>query len=316
MSESLAERLQQLPPAKSGQISALRVTEELDHRVGLDEHLRPVALISSESEAEEPGFRAHSLILRHAQVVDVQNATGEISRGQYSLLTCTSPNVGVQRVFIDSVEAMVSSLPSPIAAVELSEELEHLFELFEGMSNPSEQSAIGLWGELFFIAESDCPERLAQAWHVDNLDVLDFVDGDNRYEVKTTRKEDRVHSVSERQVRQVPGTHGYLISIQTGPAATGTCIEDLLAKIEGRVLDSNLKARVRTLAVAALGSDWPEGRLLRFDEAMARATIASYPFETLPTLAGPIPPEISGIRYSLSLEALSAPSKFPPSLDA
>jgi hypothetical protein len=98
----------------------------------------------------------------------------------------------------------------------------------------SAEAEVGLWGELWFVAQSVDIGRAVASWRGPECDSTDFFVDGVAAEVKTTKKK-RQHHVSQSQVEAPVGSHeAWLMSlwVKTDPGATVTV---------GHIVDAILK---------------------------------------------------------------------------
>jgi len=79
-------------------------------------------------------------------------------------------------------------------------------ELFAPRGKPTAEAELGLWGELWFIAESLDVDATLLGWRGPDRDATDFFLNGRSVEVKASRA-NRVHRVSQTQVSRPAGDH-------------------------------------------------------------------------------------------------------------
>lgn len=112
------------------------------------------------------------------------------------------------------------------------------------------QRQLGLWGELWIIANASDPDLLIAGWRGPDRDPTDFFLNGVAVEAKASRRA-RVHHVSQRQVDQPVGRHSaYFLSIWAGidPVA-GCSLTELVDGLLSRVANAPVLLR----KVAGLG---------------------------------------------------------------
>lgn len=231
--------------------------------------------------------------------------SGEVENDSFAMVECLSDNQNVVDCFLDIMETLLQKFPTRIEANELRSEFDILFETFRRLTQAPSQTALGLWGELFLIAESSDPLRLIEAWHRESTQLVDFATEDEWIEVKTCAGEERRHVVSQRQVSPPKDINGHLVSVMTLPVSNGTTLRKLMLRIEQRLEDQPTAIfNMHTTAMDQLGRDHASALGMAFDEAVARTSLRIYPMAELPHIPGPLPSEISGVRYIVDLTAL------------
>lgn len=100
------------------------------------------------------------------------------------------------------------------------------------------EQQLGLWGELWILANAAAPDSLIAGWRGPDRDAMDFLYDGVGLEVKVSRKA-HVHHVSQRQVDRPVGVHdAYLLSIWVAPEpARGVSVSELVETLIARVAD-------------------------------------------------------------------------------
>ena len=160
----------------------------------------------------------------------------------------------------------------------------------------TDESELGLWGELWCLATTAYPDALLEGWQGPDGEASDFAIGGHTFEVKTGHQRG-VHYVSQRQLVD-PGLDEarVLISVHVVPEPfDGRSLADLVEAVAHRVMDSSGFEE----KLASVGYS-------RADEDVYRSkyTLAG-PVELF--LAGSIPrvrladPGVSHLRYRVEL---------------
>lgn len=181
------------------------------------------------------------------------------------------------RVFAHLVNRLDSS-PDPDI---VGDEVDALRGLFAGLSSSPMRAEIGLWGELFVIAQSVDIVSIAEAWGADANSIFDFSDADSRLEVKTTLGPSRRHSFSLAQLVGANSLSVAVASIVTTEVASGVATFELLAEVDRRLRHRpDLRQAILKRVVASIGADLDLQR--RFDINQAMATCRLYDFDAVP----------------------------------
>jgi len=192
------------------------------------------------------------------------------------------------------VDTAAARLAFCIAAAALAEEIDHdqetdvarriagFVELFRGLARQvADADVVGLWGELALIAFGVSPDVVANAWHADPSDVLDFELGGSRVEVKTTRDPSRTHWFSGDQLALTQLADVTLASLIAVPSTTGASVADLLELAASRLDDGPLAAHVLAVASRTLGDAlWTSD--LRFDTDATLSSLRLLPMREIP----------------------------------
>lgn len=116
--------------------------------------------------------------------------------------------------------------------------LEEWQSLLARRSLMTTEQQLGLWGELWFMAESSNVDVLLSAWRGPESDVFDFFVDEIGVELKVSRRP-HVHHVSQRQVQAPAGDRqAYLLSIWVAPdPVKGVSLAELIDRLVAIVED-------------------------------------------------------------------------------
>lgn len=217
-----------------------------------------------------PDLRLANLSVTNRARCRIVESEGE-SVGEFGIVECRNADPGIQAVFLDVVEWLMPS-EERISVEDVRRVLETLVELFATPTPTSRTSPLGLWGELWLMAQSAYREGMARAWHSDPRSRWDFAFGDVRIEVKTASGA-RAHHFSLEQLTPPDGIHVIVASIVTAEKADGLSLVDLVATVADSCEDRDVRARLIRTAVSSLGTSWAVERSSSFDEILAGATL-------------------------------------------
>jgi hypothetical protein len=199
----------------------------------------------------------------------------------------------------------VEMLGKSPASSAVSDAIRTIVELFRALQQPPRKAVQGLWAEVLLIAESSKPETLIRSWHVLPEDRYDFSSGADRLEVKSTGGAQRVHHFSLEQLRPPAGTTTLVASVRVERSGGGASLEELLAALRHRLtIQADLMLRVEVVVASTLGNSLRAGLRERFDLELARGSVALFDIVQIPTITGPIPREITDVRFRSDLTGL------------
>lgn len=224
-----------------------------------------------------------------------------------AVIECLTDDANLRRYFLMVAGHVLEGLgPSP-RAQDIVHAIDTLASLFQRLTRPPTKDAQGLFGELIVIDLATEPSRLLEGWHVDPLERFDFVVGGLRLEVKTSRSRQRRHQFSLEQCMPPHNTIGVLASAFIESAGGGLSLEALAARTEARLAGRpELVIKLHAVLAETLGLGLLQGLAQRFDEHLARARIAFYDLSEIPAIRGPLPVEISGVRFTSEFGRLPA----------
>ena len=119
-------------------------------------------------------------------------------------------------------------------------------------SNVSDETLIGLFGELVVLNLSMQPSKYIDLWHSNTKDYFDFSSDNHRLEVKTSRNNLRNHRFSSNQIGNDLDSKTTVASIILSTVEQGMSISSLIDQISQRV-DSSHGAKLMNIVISTLG---------------------------------------------------------------
>jgi hypothetical protein len=271
------------------------------HRLGKDAHGHVAVLLAldpSHHDGPMAPFVLDNLSVLHAATCKVSNITGAPEAGLYTVVTCTSDDKILVRHFVTLMSSLVLSLAEQPSGQSAAAAIQQTIRLFRALRRPSSRSIQGLWAELFVIREASDPKTLVRAWRADPLEQFDFAHSNERLEVKSTKWQRRSHLFSHSQLR--PGTDVRVVvaSVRVSSLNNGCTLARLWHDVRSQVEDDpDLLLHVDQVVTTSLGRAWRRGLEVAFDENGARATLAFYAGDAIPSIQGNQPAELSEIHF-------------------
>jgi hypothetical protein len=207
---------------------------------------------------------------------------GRTERAVRAQLRCHVETQPAELAFCTTAAALIEDLDGA-QDVDVPARIAGFVELFRGLRRQVvDADVVGLWGELALIAFSDDPLAVAEAWHLDPDDVIDFELDDRRLEVKTTRDPSRSHWFSHDQLAISDLTAVTLGSLIAVPSKTGSTVADLLTTVTERLAaNPSLAEQVIAIATRCVG-DALSGSELRFAPESTLRSLRLMAFRDLP----------------------------------
>lgn len=159
-------------------------------------------------------------------------------------------------------------------------EMKQFFE--NGFSNAySEDSLIGLLGELVVLNQAADPEILIQYWH-SNIDAyFDFSTDNLRLEVKTSKSNLRNHNFSSNQIGSGLDDKTFVSSVILSLVEKGSTLADLVDLISSKVSPDEA-AKLLNVVIGTLGVVPDSVKSLQIDLEMTSKTIVNIPAYKVP----------------------------------
>jgi hypothetical protein len=159
-------------------------------------------------------------------------------------------------------------------------EMKQFFE--NGFSSTySEDSLIGLLGELVVLNQAADPETLIQYWH-SNIDAyFDFSTDNLRLEVKTSKSNLRNHNFSSNQIGSGLDDKTFVSSVILNLVEQGSTLADLVYLISSKVSPDEA-AKLLNVVIGTLGVVPNSVKSLKIDLEMTSKTIVNIPAFKIP----------------------------------
>lgn len=264
--------------------------------VGRSAEGRPVFLIETNAAGRAPILLQNLRVMFGTQcVLSLDGLSRSVSA---VVIECLSATPELQAYFLSTAGNALENLGDEASADELVAAVDTLVSLFQKLSRPPRRHTQGLFGELFVIEQSNDAAALILSWHNDTMERFDFAIDDIRLEVKTTAARMRRHEFSLEQCLPSPGTSGLLISLFVESSGGGVSVRELMKRVEARIANRpDLVVKLYAEVADTLGAGLREGLEERFDEYLARSSLAIYDMVAVPAIRGELPNEISRVRF-------------------
>lgn len=285
------------------------ISEEGNIQIGKNHEGKPVLLLPT-TKSKWSGRREEykHISIFHEISITLTNPDRE-SNNQFvfTVMECLSDMLEIQDSFLTFIQVVIDHHYSQSKNLDIQSIINSIIKLFESVTKPATRTITGLWGELFLIATATNPVPLCKSWHRSPSDTFDFAIRDERIEVKTTRKQNRIHNFSIDQLNYPENLSVFVVSIQLIESDWGKSISDLISDIEQNI-DSELSQKVWDIAISTLGNDWFRGNYLKFDPANAKSSIFVQDALDIPKIDNNnIPDGVSDVRFKSDI-SLSGPS--------
>ena len=272
------------------------------HYFGLNNQNNLALLISSsETKENKVNFKG-----KYLEILFDSDATisfdGKLINEKFTVLQLKNTNEDVREYFIDICSIILQNLGEKPTLSSIEQEVIKVKQIFLNLSDKKIKEELGLWGELFLIANQKNKEIAINSWHINPNDRIDFNTGKKKIEVKTTISNYRKHIFKLYQLRSNYEEDVLICSIMTHQINGGKSILDLISQIN-HGLDNNLKLIFKEKVSRCLGSDLLAYEFKYFDYQSASNSIRFYKSKNVPSIEiNEIPNEIAKIQFESNLE--------------
>lgn len=207
------------------------------------------------------------------------------------------------KYFLDLCIELITKLGEQPDIKEIYSFIENTKRLFEQLTIKKNTDEIGLWGELFLIYKSKDLNYIVESWHINKTDRFDFNDSINKLEVKTTKKNERIHHFSLNQLDKLQSSNTLICSIMTSEVGKGISVFELYERILSE-LDNNVKHVFRDKFFQICGSDLISFNT-KFDLGMAKSSCKFYSVSSIPSIDfGSIQSGVTNVEFDSNLQTV------------
>ncbi len=236
--------------------------------------------------------------LEHSKKIIIQNKNNK-KEYKFSFIYFTDNNSIFYEYFLDQIETLNKLIQKNITKDELENLLNTIIEIWRGITEPSKEKIIGLWGELFTIFNSNDIELAILSWHNKNNNKYDFYNNNEAVEIKSTTNNIRKHHFSQSQLNTKEET--FIISLLLQDDINGYTITDLKNKILEKINNENLILNFKKIFYKTIGLyNGSKIEKLKFNLNYTRSNIKIFYSKNIPILEN-IHDHISDIEFVLNL---------------
>ena len=286
-------------------LSAVPIPGSESHRLAKDTNGAPCLLFRQESSVDRIAVtRLQNLVVTYCARCVITQTNG-VENGTFTIIKCSSADPTLFPHFLGILSPIVMSLgPTPSSAA-VRRAITGLVDLFQALTTPAKKSIQGLWAELLVVRYASKPKQAVAAWHGTPQEHIDFVDGNERLEVKSSSARQRVHHFSLAQLTPPTGTRLIVASIFVETIGGGLSVRRLADEIRSAIADDPVMVvRFDAVLYATLGAGWSDAMDECFDMELARESLQFFDAASIPRIDGPIPTTVRDIRFTSDISAV------------
>ncbi|MEK6985500.1 MAG: PD-(D/E)XK motif protein [Candidatus Thermoplasmatota archaeon] len=261
---------------------------------------RPVVLFRTPTDTPEtapPASRMASIATSFAKTARLKGLDGRTEESTFAAVELLGGDSTLYPVFLDALQAVGDQVPDAITGAKLAPLLDRVFLMFKALGAAPKTTALGAWGELLAILESNDADHYVACWHAHPEDLVDFASSVGWLEVKATTGELPQHQVTLRQISPPPGIAGTLVSIQTVAASGGLSLRELATRVKTK-LSPPMRAKLEETLAAQLGRDHAVAMETAFDERMGKTSLRRIRMQDVPRVPQPLPAMVTAVQFT------------------
>lgn len=282
-------------------------------RLGIDSNKNPILLIPESSldkaRFSNSNYKLNYLEIEFNQICRINDFSNKIEglEMKFSTIKLKGGNSRMIDYFLRALEGLINQLNVSFTYATLKKEIENLIELFSKKKATDLNVVLGLWGELFFINESSNIHSTLEAWHNEVNNRFDFSLANSEYlEIKTTLSPNRLHTFSNKQIKNYKDLNVEIVSIQTDLTGTGKSLKDLWDSLNNRIEDLKLKDKLQSLIFRTIKSDLDALYDYRFDIGFAKSSLKYFNTKAIPSINDSFHHSIRKISLEIDLDLINS----------
>lgn len=258
--------------------------------------------------ARDDDFRAdialHSIDVEFSRGCEiVANHEGGRVTGTYTVVRLNDAEPDTVRLVLRLLEEAFCRTSEVLDNRLVGDKILEIAELFRRLESVT-GDLVGLWGELYLIAESGNVLSAVRSWCSHKEAKYDFVSCDFALEVKTTVKPTRQHRFSIEQLRPAGDFQVFVASLQVIEVPSGRSVPEMMELVLGHLHDGDLRHAFLHRCVSKGGADLYRSTLtLQCLPGGGSLTLLRAKDIPVPTIAVGDP--ISQVRFDVDLSRVS-----------
>jgi len=297
-----------LPSEQDRCFNATPIPGYTDFRIAVNSEGNPVILLPvsfSKKSMSIKNFRLRYLQLEQnieCKILD----NDKMASQNFTVITFTSLDKNLQEYFLRIAETLVKTLNQDGAQTQITESLNAFVEVFRSLVDTPTKTIHGLWTELFLIDNSKNPKCILDYWHNMPEEKFDFNSGDERIEVKSNSRFERVHHFASEQLNPPKDSEVLIASMFIKQTSSGLSIQHLIDSILKKVeYNSDLSGKLNSIVCKTLGNTLEQSIMIKFDYSIAKESLRYYRCRDISRIEEVnIPNEVSEVKYRSDLSAI------------
>ncbi len=306
---ALFDQLEIPEQSKENTLIAIAVPGFPNFRIAVGVEATPVLLFSTAKNGSS--IKLKNVRLKYLSVN--QNVECKVTENSvitlqsFTLISFASSDRHLQGYFLQIAETLVRSLGTNPTDEQILDTLLKFVEVFRSLSDAPRKTVQGLWAELFLIKQSRVPRMLVEYWHVNPEEKFDFNASDERIEVKSNTKMERVHFFSAEQLSPPDNVQVLVASLLLKQTNAGISFQSLVDEIAANLSDNlELVRKLHSTVCKTLGASLEDSIAVKYDPILAMESLRFFRYQDIMKIeSDDIPPGVSEVRYRSDLSHVS-----------
>ena len=284
----------------------LNISHRNGHKLGYTEDGFPVIFIECSDIRKTSDIRLQLVDVLFNRECSLYSAKEKIENKTYCLVILKSLQDDLISYFLEVFTLVLDRLPPFPSTMELGKEIATLVRLFTNLPTYSLETLQGLWAEMLVIEQSSNPDYLISSWHVSTMDKYDFNDGNDKIEVKSTLKNNRLHQFAIEQLNPNENSRLVIASVQMVKTGVGYSIFDLEKNITAKLNQNDSIIKLKEMILKTLGVKSENASTVYYDYSFAVESLKFYDYRDIPSISlKDVPANVSGVHFVSDLTSVS-----------
>lgn len=228
----------------------------------------------------------------------ISHADGRQEEGTFTIIKCATADTSLFPHFLRILSPIIASLGEQPTAAAIRRAISGLVHLFQSLTVPAKKSVQGRWAELLLMRRASDPRTVIKAWHALPYEHVDFVNGRQRIEVKSSSNRVRAHYFSLVQLTPPASSRLLVASLFVESVGGGLSLRKLFDETRDLIAsDNRLLMQFDAAFYATLGAGWNDTMEESFDVELASQSLLFFDSTDIPKIHGPISPAVSDVRF-------------------
>lgn len=269
--------------------------------IACDSHGYPVLLFPAHSQKDFRDIELELIEVQFSRQCELfVDGRQEVS-GIFTLVTLNDNDPDTAKLFLDILEDALFADEKPLTNRRIRDTIIGISNIFCKSEN-MDRDIIGLWGELYIIANSGAPQAAVSSWSSNTTSRHDFMTERFSLEVKTSRSQDRVHTFSYDQLKDSDSTL-LILSLVVSEVPGGQSVSDLITLIKDQIDDPLLRTEFLKLCASKGGKTVMQSQL-KLSVKTNPQGLRIFASSDIPTPDIPDGAPISHVRFDVTMARL------------
>lgn len=292
---TLCERI----PETEGSQFGLPISGLDDLWLCVDFKAYPTLLLPAKETDLRPDIVLRSVDVGFSRQCEIQTADNQAQSGCYTIIRLKDDDPDIVRLFMRILEERFCGGDDAFNNAAIAESIQEIAALFSQVGGAS-RDLIGLWGELFAIAQSVDAEAAIRSWSARKNAKFDFITESFVLDVKTTLSNIPKHRFSMEQLRPAGDYDAFIFSLCVEEVPAGKSVGEMMDMVTDRITDTELRSAFLLQCLVKGGRDIYQSQL-RLQAYPEENSYAVFDARDIPVPVVELGSPIDNIRFDVEL---------------